>query len=233
MCAASEPKVLVVDDDPTILVALMRGLSISGFRVDTAKSGTAALDLARSIEFDGVVLDLNMPGTGGISVISSLRASGSTVPICVLSARMAVDDRIQCLEKGADDYLVKPFDLGELVARLHALIRRSQQTNRTVRSRLECGPLVVDVAGRQVHVSDRLVELTRREYELLQTLVERQGEVVSRADLLRFVWGYDFPTDTNVVDVFVGYLRRKLAQSGAKPPIIHTVRGVGFVIRPQ
>ncbi|GAA4394446.1 response regulator transcription factor [Tsukamurella soli] len=231
--------VLVVDDDPDILASLHRGLSLSGFAVTTADSGADALTRSHADRVDAVVLDLNMPDLDGIGVITALRALGSAVPICVLSARTAIDDRIRSLEVGADDYLVKPFDLGELVARLRALIRRSTAATTPDRADpapsdpedgLACGPLTVDVAGRRAFVDGAEVDLTRREFDLLETLLRNRGIVLSRPRLLELVWGYDFAADTNVVDVFVGYVRRKLDGADA-PALIHTVRGVGFVLR--
>src|SRR6266540_3276516 len=196
------PSVLVVDDDQGIRVALERALSIEGFSVSTVADGHAALDAVQRERCDLVVLDVAMPGLDGVSVTRRLRSDGRELPILILSALDEVDDRVAGLQAGADDYLVKPFAVNELVARLHALLRRRREP-----------------------------ELTRREFELLATFARHPGIVLSRSQLLRQVWGYDFAADGNVVDVFVGYLRRKLEADG-EPRMLHTVRGVGFVLRP-
>jgi two-component system response regulator PrrA len=175
-----------------------------------------------------ILLDVGLPGMDGVEVVRRIRASGDDVPICILSARVEVGDRIIGLEAGADDYVVKPFAFAELVARLNALLRRRPDADVPL---LTAGGLRVDVSRRRVQRDGREIELTKREFHLLETLVRNQGIVLSRTRLLELVWGYDFEVNTNVVDVFVGYLRRKLEQDGASR-LIHTVRGVGFVLRP-
>jgi DNA-binding response OmpR family regulator len=224
----TEPLVLVVDDDEDIRKALERALRLEGFAVRVADGGRRALELVE-LERPGVmVLDVVMPDLSGISVVSRLRARGDETPICILSARDEVADRVAGLEAGADDYVVKPFDIGELAARLRALLRRlpSGGDGQPIR----VGDLVVDPARRTVHRGEREVELTRREFELLEELARHRNVVLSRGQLLERVWGYDFEVDGNVVDVFIGYLRRKL-ESGGEARMIHTVRGVGFVLR--
>lgn len=224
--------VLVVDDDADVLASLQRGLRLSGFTVITAVDGGEALAVVSQRAPDVVVLDINMPVLDGASVVKALRAMGNDVPICVLSARSSVDDRISGLESGADDYLTKPFVLAELVARIRAMLRRRT----TVPSAPETGSAVVigdlrvDIPGYRAHVNDRELDLTKREFELLAILARNSGVVLTRERLLELVWGYDFVADTNVVDVFVGYLRRKIEVDG-QPRILHTVRGVGFVLR--
>ncbi|MFZ2527962.1 MAG: response regulator transcription factor [Rhodococcus sp. (in: high G+C Gram-positive bacteria)] len=220
--------VLVVDDDDDVLASLRRGLRLSGFTVLTATDGRAALEVVERHRPDAVVLDMNMPVLDGTGVVTALRAAGDDIPICVLSARSAVDDRIAGLESGADDYLTKPFVLAELVARINALLRRRPTGTSTATVRV--GDLVLDPAGRRVHLGGVVVALTKREFELLDVLARNAGIVLARERLLALVWGYDFDADTNVVDVFVGYLRRKLEAGGA-PRLVHTVRGVGFVLR--
>ncbi|WP_405488733.1 response regulator transcription factor [Nocardia sp. NBC_00511] len=225
------PTVLVVDDDQDVLASVERGLRLSGFRVVIARDGAAALRCVNEESPDAVVLDMNMPVLDGAGVVTALRAMGNEVPICVLSARSSVDDRIAGLESGADDYLVKPFVLAELVARIKALLRRRTDTPGTaIPGAITVGPLEVDVAGYRALLHGTEIELTKREFELLSTLARSAGVVLSRERLLELVWGYDFAADTNVVDVFVGYLRRKLEGDGT-PRLLHTIRGVGFVLR--
>ncbi|MEV6320985.1 response regulator transcription factor [Nocardia sp. NPDC051787] len=233
----SSPTVLVVDDDEDVLASVERGLRLSGFQVLVARDGAQALRAVNEHAPDAVVLDMNMPVLDGAGVVTALRAMGNEVPICVLSARASVDDRISGLESGADDYLVKPFVLKELVARIRALLRRRSDTPApatpgalTVVGAITVGPLEVDVDGYRALLHGREIELTKREFELLSTLARNVGVVLSRERLLELVWGYDFAADTNVVDVFVGYLRRKL-EVGDTPRLLHTIRGVGFVLR--
>ncbi len=228
--AAVSPRVLVVDDDDDVLASLERGLRLSGFDVSTAKDGAEALRSATETRPDAIVLDINMPVLDGVSVVTALRAMDNDVPVCVLSARSSVDDRVAGLEAGADDYLVKPFVLAELVARVKALLRRRGATATFSSETIAVGPLEVDIPGRRARVNGVDVDLTKREFDLLAVLAEHKTAVLSRAQLLELVWGYDFAADTNVVDVFIGYLRRKLEAGGA-PRLLHTVRGVGFVLR--
>ncbi|MFM1724147.1 MULTISPECIES: response regulator transcription factor [Rhodococcus] len=224
--------VLVVDDDPDVLASLERGLRLSGFTVLTASDGALALQVVADAAPDAVVLDMNMPVLDGTGVVTALRKEGNEVPICVLSARSSVDDRIAGLESGADDYLVKPFVLAELVARIRAMLRRRSVSVAAADTDppITVGPLAVDVAGRRVWLNDAEITLTKREFELIEVLARNAGVVLSRERLLDLVWGYDFVADTNVVDVFVGYLRRKFEVDGI-PRLVHTVRGVGFVLR--
>ncbi|UGT53270.1 response regulator transcription factor [Nocardia asteroides] len=223
--------VLVVDDDPDVLASVERGLRLSGFQVLVARDGAAALRSVSEHAPDAVVLDMNMPVLDGAGVVTALRAMGNDVPVCVLSARSSVDDRIAGLESGADDYLVKPFELAELVARIRALLRRRTDTAEPAApGTITVGPLQIDVAGYRALLHGREIELTKREFELLSTLARNAGVVLTRERLLELVWGYDFVADTNVVDVFVGYLRRKL-ETDDTPRILHTIRGVGFVLR--
>ncbi|MEU4833068.1 response regulator transcription factor [Streptosporangium sp. NPDC023615] len=220
-------RVLVVDDDPAIRRSLRRGLRLEGFDVQTTDSGRGALDLMDDIEMDAIVLDVSMQGLSGIETCRRLRARGSEVPVLMLSAMDEVADRVAGLAAGADDYVVKPFDLNELVLRLRALLRRA---GRAAGETVRVGPLTVDPAARRVTVGGREVELTRREFDLLEVLAHNAGLVLSRPVLLERVWGYDFEVTDNAVDTFVGYLRRKLESAG-EPRMVHTVRGVGFVLR--
>ncbi len=235
MAGVSDPSalVLVVDDDDAIREALERALRLEGFAVDTAAGGRAALEsVARRVPA-AVVLDVTMPDLNGRTVCARLRADGIRTPILILSARDEVEDRIAGLQAGADDYLVKPFAVEELIARLRALLRRAgddatQQGEPA--DAILVGDLLVDPAARIVTRGGRAVELTRREFELLDVFVRNPGIVLSRDRLLELVWGYDWAADGNVVDVFVSYLRRKLESDG-EPRMIQTVRGVGFVLR--
>jgi DNA-binding response OmpR family regulator len=219
--------VLIVDDEAAIREALERALRLEGFVVRTADGGLPALEQIAELPPAVVLLDIAMPDLDGVSVIERLRAAGSDVPICVLSARNEVEDRVRGLQAGADDYLVKPFALQELVARLHALLRRRPEAPAAV----TVGELHVDPLKRIARRGERELELTRREFELLEAFARHPNQVLSRGQLLQIVWGYEFEVDTNVVDVFVGYLRRKLEADG-EPRVIETVRGVGFALRP-
>ncbi len=227
MSAAAPPRVLVVDDETAIREALERALRLEGFVVDLAEGGTVALERVAAEPPDVVVLDVVMPDLDGIEVTRRLRGAGSRVPICILSARDEVADRVAGLRAGADDYLVKPFALEELTARLHALLRRTPSDDGVP---IRVGDLTVDPARRLVRRGVREIELTNREFELLEALARHPGMVLSRTQLLEQVWGYTFEVDSNVVDVFVSYLRRKL-EAGGESRLLHTVRGVGFVVR--
>jgi two-component system response regulator PrrA len=222
------PLVLVADDDEAIRIALERALRLEGFAVEVAEDGRRALELVDEHRPEVIVLDVVMPHLSGVRVVSRLRERGIDTPVCILSARDEIEDRVAGLEAGADDYVVKPFELDELVARLRALLRRVPSTDTDL---IRIGDLIVDPSQRIASRGGRAVELTRREFELLEELARHRGVVLSRQQLLERVWGYDFEVDGNVVDVFVGYLRRKLEADG-EPRIIHTVRGVGFVLRP-
>jgi len=221
------PVVLLVDDDAAIRRAVADGLELEGFRVVPASGGRAALAAAETVSPSVVLLDLAMPDLDGLDVLRRLRAGGDDVPVCVLSARDEVADRVRGLEAGADDYVVKPFAVEEVAARLHALLRRRPPPPD---SRLEAGDLVVDPAAHVARRGGRDLELTRRELELLAVFLRHPGEVLSRRALHEQVWGYTFDPRTNVADVFVGYLRRKL-EAGGEPRVLHTVRGVGFVLQ--
>jgi two-component system response regulator PrrA len=221
-------RVLVVEDDEAVGAAIRSGLTVHGFDVTVATDGETAVQAVIDKLYDVVVLDVGLPGMSGIEVCRYLRRQEIDVPILILSARDAVGDRVAGLQAGADDYLVKPFDLSELVARLAALLRRSV-LRPTTTAVLRLGDLRIDADRRCAFVGDELLDLTRREFDLLLALATNPGVVLSRLRLLELVWGYDFDVDTNVVDVFIGYLRRKLAAAGL-PPLIATVRGVGFVL---
>jgi two-component system OmpR family response regulator len=217
---------LVVEDDRKLARALERGLEREGYDVDVAYTGEDALSQAGDHDYDAVVLDVMLPGVDGFSVCEELRRRPGWLPVLMLTARADVADRIRGLDAGADDYLVKPFDFGELLARLRALVRRSP-TERP--AALEVGDLRLDSATRTVTRAAREVELTAREYEVLELLVRHAGRVVSRPRLLEEIWADDYDGSANIVDVYVGYLRKKL-EDPSGPRLIRTVRGVGFVL---
>ncbi|MGQ5639514.1 MULTISPECIES: response regulator transcription factor [unclassified Streptomyces] len=225
--AAGQGAVLVVDDDVAIRRSLERGLRLSGFAVRTAADGPQALAAIRDVPPDVLVLDVSMPGMSGIEVCTRLRDEGRDLPVLMLSALDETADRIAGLQAGGDDYLVKPFALQELVLRLRALLRRRPPAGR---DRLRVADLVVDPAARTAERDGSPLDLTRREFELLEVLARNAGLVLTRDQLLERVWGYDFDVRTDAVDTFVSYLRRKLEAEG-RPRLIHTVRGVGFVLR--
>jgi len=227
---SAAPLVLVVDDEAAIRTALDRALRLEGFAVRTAAGGREALAAVEAEPPAVIVLDVAMPDLNGRAVAARLRARGIETPICVLSARDEVEDRVAGLQAGADDYLVKPFAMAELVARLHALLRRARPAEAEGEV-LVVGDLRIDVDRRDVRRGGEPCPLTRREFDLLEMLARHAGIVLTRAQLLEGVWGYDWEADGNVVDVFVGYLRRKL-EAGGRPRMLHTVRGVGFVLRP-
>jgi DNA-binding response OmpR family regulator len=222
-----DPLVLVVDDEATVRQALERALRLEGFAVATAAGGREALAAVAERPPAVMVLDVTMPDLDGVSVVKRLRADGVDVPVCILSARDEVTDRVSGLQAGADDYLVKPFAIAELSARLHALLRRRGADGGAPQV---VGDLVVDPRRHVATRAGRELDLTRREFELLETFVRHPGQVLSRDQLLELVWGYATIVETNVVDVFVGYLRRKLEGDG-EPRILHTVRGVGWALR--
>jgi two-component system OmpR family response regulator len=215
-------RLLLVEDDAKLASAVCRGLRAEGYAVDHAPDGEAALADAHVWHYDAVVLDLMLPRRDGVEVCRTLRERGDGVPILMLTARGAVDDRIRGLDAGADDYLAKPFAFGELLARLRALIRRGPSERPP---RLTVGDLVVDPARHAVTCAGEPVELTTREFSVLEYLARRPGELVTRAELLDHVWDANYDGSTNIVDVYVGYVRRKL---GA--PRIRTVRGAGFIL---
>jgi two-component system OmpR family response regulator len=222
-------RLLVVEDDEKLARAIARGLRNDGYAVDAVADGDAAVIQAAVYDYDAVVLDVMLPGRDGFEVCRALRERDCWAPVLMLTARRAVDDRIRGLDAGADDYLAKPFDFGELLARVRALVRRAP-SQRPVR--LDVGDLAVDPATHTVTRAGTAVELTAREFGVLEFLTRRAGEVVSRTDLLEHVWDQNYEGSTNIVDVYVGYLRRKLEEPFGRP-LIRTVRGVGYVLEAQ
>ena len=219
-------RILVVDDDPEIVSFVKRGLIYEGYSVDTAGDGTEALAKARQNEPDLVLLDIMMPGLDGIEVSKRLRQAGS-VPILMLTAKGTVADKVAGLESGADDYLVKPFAFDELLARIKALLRRRQPREGEV---LRFSDLSLNTATREVRRSDEIIPLTAQEFDLLELFLRHPRQVLKREMIYDKVWGYDFGGESNVIEVYVRYLRAKLEASG-KPRLIHTVRGVGYVLK--
>ncbi|HEU5332304.1 MAG TPA: response regulator transcription factor [Actinocrinis sp.] len=220
-------RLLVVDDDPAIRRGLRRALGLSGFAVEAVEDGEAALGVLADGGVDAVVLDVSMPGMSGVDVVRRLRRRGDEVPVLMLSALDAVDDRIAGLAAGADDYVVKPFSAAELELRLRALLRRGRPVPHGVVA--ACG-VVLDTEARTATAAGRPLALTRREFDVLEVLARNAGAVISRDQLLDRVWGYDFDVRSDAVDTVVSYLRRKLEAEG-RPRILHTARGVGFALR--
>jgi two-component system response regulator MprA len=228
--AESTPRVLVVDDDRAVRDSLRRSLEFNGYEVALAGDGAEALASIARTPPDVVVLDVMMPRLDGIETTKALRSSGNDLPILVLTARDSVGDRVEGLDAGADDYLTKPFALDELLARLRALLRRVQPDGDEPAEVLAFSDLSLDLASREVRRGDRLIELTRTEFALLEMFLRRPRRVLERAFILEEVWGFDFPTTANSLEVYVGYLRRKTEADG-EPRLIHTVRGVGYVLK--
>jgi len=220
-------RALVVEDEPKMAALLRRGLVEDGYAADVAGTGEEALRMARAVPYDAIVLDVMLPGLGGFDICRQLRSSGVWSPVLLLTARDGVDDRVVGLDAGADDYLTKPFSFAELLARLRALTRRGLSERRTV---LEVGSLRLDPATRQVWRKDVQLELSAKEFALLETFMRRPGHVLSRIDLLDHAWDYGYESRSNVVDVYVGYLRAKIDRPfGLRS--IETVRNVGYRLR--
>ena len=218
-------RVLLVEDEPAAAHVLAKGLREQTYAVDVAADGDAAVFQAATTDYDAVILDVMLPGRDGFAVCRAIRESGGLVPILMVTARDAVEARIGGLDAGADDYLVKPFDFGELLARLRALIRRGRQP--LLPDRVTAGPLVIDTRSRRVRVRGADVALTAKEYALLEYLARRAGDVVSRADISEHVWDEHYDPLTNIVDVYVQRLRRKLDRTGGES-LIRTRRGEGY-----
>jgi two-component system response regulator MprA len=223
-------KVLIVDDDQRLLKMLRRTLSYEGFDIVSASDGQEALIRAQGDRPDIIVLDWMMPGMDGITVVRRLREMDNQTLILMLTARDAIENRVEGLESGADDYLVKPFAPAELVARVHALLRRTESTQRP--GPLTCADLYLDPATRQVRRGDTSLTLTPTEFDLLHLLMRHPGQVLEREQILSHVWGYDFGGEDNVLEVYVSYLRRK-TETGSSSRLIQTVRGVGYVLREE
>ena len=228
----SEPRILVVDDEQVLTELLAASLRHQGWEVRTAFNGFQAIDEASRFDPDVVVLDIQMPGLDGHETLRRLRARDSRLPVLFLTARDAVADRVEGLQAGADDYVTKPFDLDEVIARIAALLRRTgmEQGTAPTADVLEVGDLKLDTGSHEVSRAGEPVTLTNTEYELLRYLMENAGVVVSKAQILDTVWGYDFGGNANVVELYVSYLRKKI--EGSRPPMIHTLRGAGYILKP-
>ena len=222
-------QILVVDDEPAVRRALERALRLDKYDVELAEDGEAALDRLAERPVDAVVLDVMMPGVDGLEVCRRLRAAGDKTPILMLTARDAIDDRVLGLDVGADDYLVKPFALRELQARLRALLRRVGDDGDSTET-LRFADLVLDPVAHEVHRGDRLVELSKTEFLLLELFLRHPRQVLTRSTIFENVWGYDFGPTSNALGVYMGYLRRK-TEEGGESRLLHTVRGIGYVLR--
>jgi two-component system response regulator MprA len=219
-------KVLVVDDEPAVRAALHRALALERHDVELAEDGQQALDALAEATVDAIILDVMMPRVDGLEVCRRLRAAGDRTPVLMLTARDAIDDRVDGLDAGADDYLVKPFALRELNARLRALLRRVDSGGPT----LAFGDLVLDRSAHEVYRGKRRIELSKTEFSLLELFLEHPRQVLTRSTLFERVWGYDFGATSNALGVYMGYLRRK-TEAGGERRLLHTVRGVGYVLR--
>ena len=223
-----EMRVLVVEDDQAIAEAVSGGLIRAGYQTDGAEDGESGYEMAHQTSYDAAVIDLMLPGIDGLTLIERLRADQVQMPVIVLSAKRSTDDKVMCLRRGADDYLAKPFDLSELLARLEAVLRRSQPANEP--GRLESMGVVLDLVNRAVRRDKIRIELSPREFSLLEVLIRNQGRALSKSYLIERVWGYRFTPQTNIVDVLVCRLRHNLDRD-FPVKLIHTVRGIGYVFQ--
>jgi two-component system, OmpR family, response regulator MprA len=223
-------KILVVDDERAVRESLRRALELEGYEIELAEDGVRALELlAGKDEPDAMILDVLMPGVDGLEVSRTVRRGGSKLPILMLTARTQVEDRVEGLDAGADDYLTKPFALEELLARVRALLRR---TGDGAVETLRFADLELDPRTREVRRGDERIELTRTEFSLLELFLLNPRQVLTRSLIFERVWGYDFGFASNSLDVYIGYLRRK-TEAGSRPRLIHTVRGVGYALREE
>lgn len=220
-------RILIIEDDQAILKLLQRGLAYEGYMVDSAMDGRTGLTLARDRNPDLVILDWMLPGMDGLEVCHRLRSGGS-LPILMLTAKDTIQDRVQGLDAGADDYMIKPFNVDELTARVRALLRRTQPERIQV---LKFADLTLDTGSREATRNGKIIQLTAKEYELLELFLRHPRQVLTRDVIFDRVWGYDFGGESNVLEVYIRYLRQKLEDDESLPRLIHTVRGVGYVLR--
>lgn len=217
-------RILIAEDEPRIAAFVEKGLRANGFTTTVANNGIDAIDKALSGQFDLMILDLNLPQQDGFQVLQQLRGQGENLPIIILSARDEIEDKVTGFEVGADDYVTKPFRFAELLARVRARLRQPALSSTTPEEHvLQNGEIKLDLYTRQVCVSDRLIKLSAKEFQLLETLMRHPGQVLSREQLLDRVWGYDYDPGSNIVDVYIGYLRKKLGSNS-----IETLRGMGY-----
>lgn len=221
-------RILIVEDDRALSSFIKKGLEAEHQAVDAVEDGEQGLSLGLAIEYDLAILDLNLPGVDGLSVLKTLRRQRVRLPVIILTARSRVEDRVQCLDAGADDYLIKPFSFLELSARIRALLRRSRLPSESVLNVLD---LSLDRVERKVQRAGRPIDLTVKEFALLEYLMRNAGRRLTRAMIIEHVWNLNFDSTTNIVDVYINYLRRKV-DDGSTSPLIHTVRGVGYQLAP-
>jgi len=217
-------RVLIVEDEPGVLQFLRQGLTEAGYAVDLARDGLEGLGYAQSMDYDVIVLDIMLPKMNGLEMLHELRDQGIKTPVLLLTARDTVDDRVQGLDYGADDYLVKPFAFPELLARLRTLLRRPPLQINTL---MKVGDLEMDISCHEVSRAGQIIQLSQREFSLLELLLRHPNQVLTRTQIIEHVWNFNFYSETKVVDVYIGYLRRKIDQ-GFEYPLIHTIRGVGY-----
>lgn len=222
-------RILIVEDEPSIANFVRQGLTEAGYAVDLAWNGREGMDYALAADYDAYVLDIMLPKMNGLELLRELRRQGDKTPSLMLTARDTIDNRVEGLDAGADDYLVKPFAFPELLARVRALMRRPPLQTETV---LQIGDLEMDTAKREVRRDNRFIELSPREYAVLEYLMRHPNQVLTRTQIGEHVWNFDFYNESNVVDVYIGYLRRKIDKGGDQP-LIHTIRGVGYRISDQ
>ncbi len=219
-------RILVVEDERGVAKFIKQGLSEAGYAVDIAGDGEEGLDYVAVMDYDIILLDIMLPKIDGIEVLEHIRKKDINVPVILLTARDAVTDRVKGLDAGADDYLIKPFAFPELLARIRALLRRPPMQNSTI---LKVDDLEMDVSKHEVHRAGLLIDLSPREFALLEFLMRNNKQILTRTQLIEHVWSYDFYTGTNVLDVYIGYLRKKIDLKKSRP-LIHTVRGIGYKI---
>lgn len=223
-------RVLVVEDEEKVASFVRKGLEQSSYTVDVAPNGAMGLEFALTNEYGVIIMDVMLPDKDGLSVVREIRASGNATPVLALTARGALEDRVLGLDAGCDDYLPKPFAFDELLARIRALLRRN--ANATKITQLEYADLKIDPIARRVTRGGRSIELTNKEYALLETLLRHPGQVFTRTALLESIWGYDFDAESNVLEVYMNFLRKKV-DKGETSKLLHTVRGVGYVLREE
>ena len=230
MCNLSLMRLLIIEDEPEVLSYLAKGMKEAGHTVDTAKNGKEGLFLATTEQYDVLIVDRMLPELDGLTVIKTIRGAGNTTPVLILSALGEVDDRVKGLRSGGDDYLVKPFAFAELLARVEILSRRANGGSAILETTLSAGDLTLNLLSRRVTRGQYDIKLQTREFKLLEYLLRHKGQIVTRTMLLEHVWDYHFDPQTNVIDVHISRLRRKIDEN-AESSLIHTVRGAGYIIK--